>query len=282
MASASKPVLVHLVFKAVEAGLIGSIDDPVVKWEPGLADLNANLNHKDARITWRHLMNQISAYGLTEEPGTSFAYNDFQTMMFWEVLMQKVYKCVPEEAGEKVLRPQVFDLIGAQDKPTYRVKPPPQVSGRLVISPRDFARFGLVYLHGGQWRGRQVIDKKWVDLALRSPLPLSMPRTTGKEAQMLPGARSMGGTRDQEENLGSYSFMWWLNKPDAQGRPLWPDVPADAFCAAGHGGVKVLMVIPSLDLEVVWANTNLENTAMCVHGRGQINETMKKLLAAVR
>ena len=282
VASASKPVMVHLVFKAVEEGLIGGIDDPVAKWEPGLAALNPNLNHKDLRMTWRHLMNQTSAYGLTEEPGTSFAYNDFQSMLFWEVLMQKVYKSAPDEAGEKVLRPQLFDLIGAQDKPTYRVKPPPGVSGRLVISPRDFARVGLVYLHGGQWQGRQVIEKKWVDLALHSPLPLSLPRTTGKDAEMLPGARTMGGTKDQEENLGAYSFMWWLNKPDAKGRLLWPDVPADAYCAAGHGGVKVLMVIPSLDMVVVWANTTLQNVPMCGVGRDQINEAMKKMLAAVR
>ncbi|MDB6137325.1 MAG: beta-lactamase [Verrucomicrobiaceae bacterium] len=282
VASASKPVLVHLVFKAVEAGLIGSIDDPVVKWEPRLGTLNPGLDHKDAKITWRHLMNQTSGYGLEELPGTAFAYNDFQTQLFWELLYEKVYACTPDQAAGKILRPQLFDLLGAQDNPTYRIRPPPQVTGRLIISARDFARMGVAYLHGGKWQGRQIIEEKWVKLAIHSPLPLSLPRTSGKEAEMLPGARSAGGTKNQEDNIGGYGFMWWMNKPDAQGKLLWPDVPEDAYGAAGHGGLKVLIVIPSLDLVVAWNSVNLERQEMCGGGRVQINASLKKMLSALR
>ncbi|MDB6119626.1 MAG: Beta-lactamase [Verrucomicrobiaceae bacterium] len=282
VASASKPVLVHLTFKAVEAGLISSIDEPVVKWEPRLATLNASLGHKDAKITWRHLMDQTSGYGLAEEPGAAFAYNDFQTQLFWELLFEKVYACKPEEVTDKVLRPQLFDLIGALDKPSYRIRPVPQITGRLVVSARDFARVGLVYLHGGKWQGKQVIDEKWVKLALESYLPLTVPRTSGKEAEMLPGARTSGGTKDQENNLGGYGFMWWRNKRDAQGKLLWPDVPTDAYGAIGHGGLKVLIVIPSQDMVVVWNSVNLERREMGNGGREQINDAMKRLMAAVK
>ncbi len=282
VASASKPVLVHLTFKAVEAGLISSIDEPVAKWEPRLATLNAELGHKDAKMTWRHLMNQTSGYGLAEEPGAAFAYNDYQTQLFWELLFEKVYACKPDGVTEKVLRPQLFDLIGALDKPNYRIRPAPQVTGRLVVSARDFARVGLVYLHGGKWQGKQIIDEKWVKLAINTPLSLSMPRASGKEAEMLPGARSAGGTKNQEENLGSYGFMWWMNRPDAKGKLLWPDVPTDAYGAVGHGGLKVLIVIPSLDIVVVWNSVNLERREMCNGGRDQINDAMKRLMAAVK
>ena len=282
VASAEKPVMVHLVFKAVEKGLIANIDDPVVKWEPGLAKLNAPLDHKDKRITWRHLMNQTSGYGLIEEPGTTFGYNDFQTQMFWDVLFEKVFKVTPEDAAEKVLRPQLFDLIGALDKPSYRLRPPPQPTSRLVVSASDFARVGLVYLHGGRWKGQPIIDEKWVKLALTSPLPLSVPRTSGKDAEMLPGARSLGGGKNQEDNLGSYSFMWWLNKPDRTGKLLWPDLPTDAYAAAGNGGQKLLMVIPSLDLVVSWNSTNLERYEMWAGGRDQINAAIKRLLDAIK
>lgn len=282
VASASKPVLVHLVFKAIEAGLISSIDEPVVKWEPRLATLNASLDHKDAKMTWRHLMNQTSGYGLVEEPGAAFAYNDYQTHLFWELLFEKAYACKAEEVTEKVLRPQLFDLIGAVDNPSYRIRPAPQVTGRLVVSARDFARVGLLYLHGGKWQGKSVIDEKWVKLAITSPLPLSLPRTSGKDAEMLPGARSSGGTKNQEENLGSYGFMWWLNKPDAKGKLLWPDAPADAYGAIGHGGLKVLIVIPSLDTVIVWNSVNLQRMEMCAGGRDQINEALKRLMAAVK
>ena len=282
VASAEKPIMVHLVFKAIEKGLIGSIDDPVVKWEPALAKLNAALDHKDTRVTWRHLMNQTSGYGLVEEPGAAYGYNDFQTQMFWDVLFEKVYAVSPDQAAEQVLRPQLFDLIGALDHPWYRIRPPPQTTSRLIVSARDFARVGLVYLHGGRWKDKQVIDEKWVKLAINSPLPLSLPRTSGKDAEMLPGARSLGGGKNQEDNLGSYSFMWWLNKPDRTGKLLWPDLPSDTFAAVGHGGVKVLMVIPSLDLVVSWNTSVLERLEMWGGGRDQINVAVKKLLDAVR
>ena len=282
VASAAKPIMVHFLFKAVEEGIVGSIDDPVVKFEPRLSSLNPALDHKDTRITWRHLMNQTSGYGLIEPPGEAFGYNDFQSQLFWDVLFHNVYGCKANEATDQVLRPRLFDQLGALDKPYYRIRPAPQVSGRLVVSARDFARVGLLYLHGGQWKGKQVIDKKWVELALHNPLPLSLPRTSGKEADVLPGARTMGGGKNQEENLGGYSFMWWLNRPDAHGKLLWPDVPADAIGAVGHGGLKVLIVIPSLDLVVSWNGVNLERREMCVGGRDQINTAMKKLIEAVR
>ena len=282
VASASKPVMVHLVFKAIESGLIGSIDDRVVKWEPRLATLNAALDHKDAQMTWRHLMNQTSGYGLTEAPGAAFGYNDFQTQLFWDVLFEKVYACTPEEATDKALRPQLFNKIGAQDNPCYRIRPPPHVTSRLIVSARDFARVGMVYLHGGIWQGKQVIDPKWVKLALSSPLPLSLPCTSGKDAEMLPGARSMGGGKNLEENLGGYGFMWWLNKPDAHGKLLWPDLPQDTFGAVGHGGLKVLIVIPSQDLIIAWNSVNLERREMCNGGRDQINDALKRLMAAIQ
>lgn len=52
-ASAAKPVYAHFLFKAVEEGTIPSLDQPVSEWEPRLKKINANLDHKDARITWR-------------------------------------------------------------------------------------------------------------------------------------------------------------------------------------------------------------------------------------
>ena len=71
VASASKPVLAHLVLLAVQSGRIPSLDDPVLRWLPALGDLNPSLNHKDAAITWRHLITQTSCFGVSEAPGTA-------------------------------------------------------------------------------------------------------------------------------------------------------------------------------------------------------------------
>jgi len=41
----------------------------------------------------------------------------------------------------------------------------------LVLKPRDMARFGLLYLNGGQWDGEQIIPKKWVEDSVSSHTP---------------------------------------------------------------------------------------------------------------
>ena len=278
VASASKPVMAHFVFKAIEAGKIASLDEPVAKWLPELGHLNPALHHKDANITWRHLLNQTSCYGVTEAPGTAYDYNDFQTALLWTLIYEKVSNVPREEITAQVLGPQLFDLIGAQDKPKLRLQPEPKVNGRLVISPRDFARLGLVYLHGGKWNGQPIIDAAHVGTAIGSPLPLTLPRTQGKDADMLPHQRSYGGGKNQEDHLGCYTFMWWLNRD----KELWPSLPADTFAAIGNGGPKTLMVIPSLDLVLAWNDANMKPLPLYAGGREQMEAVLVKLMDAVR
>lgn len=84
-------------------------------------------------------------------------------------------------------------------------------------SPRDWAKFGLLYLHQGHWNGTQVFDKTWYDYAI-SP------------------------TNSSE---GRYGAQIWLN---AGG--FLPDVPRDVFSFNGYQGQRVY-ICPSQDLVVV-------------------------------
>ena len=43
--------------------------------------------------------------------------------------------------------------------------------GGMFISARDHARFGLLFLENGNWNGKQLISRKWIDLA-RTPTPV--------------------------------------------------------------------------------------------------------------
>ncbi|MEI7602003.1 MAG: hypothetical protein WCJ41_22185, partial [Aestuariivirga sp.] len=79
--SVVKVIFSHLVQKSVKDGELPSLDATAVQHEPALAALNASLGHKDARITWRHFLNQTACYGQTEEPGTAFDYNDFTMVL---------------------------------------------------------------------------------------------------------------------------------------------------------------------------------------------------------
>jgi CubicO group peptidase (beta-lactamase class C family) len=278
VASAAKPVYAHFLFKAVEDGRIRSLDEPVCRWEPRLKDINAGLGGKDSRITWRHMANQVSCYGLVEEPGTAYAYNDWQMALLFDTLFGKVYGAAPATVDSQVLRPLLADLIGCQDNPTFLAFGADDRAGRLAISPRDFARFGLLYLRAGKWGDRQLLRPEYARMAVTDPLPNSIPQAGGEAAEMIPGQRSIGSTRipdNQTDHMGSYSWLWWTNGVDREGNRHWPDVPTDAFACLGHGGKRAMVVLPGFDLIASWNNTR-------INGREMENRALKHLLDALR
>jgi CubicO group peptidase (beta-lactamase class C family) len=253
IASAVKPVISTLLLFAVQEGKLKSVDDPVAEFEPRLRTINGG---KDAGITWRHLASQTSGYGLVEAPGKAYSYNDFALALYYDVLTEKVL----QEPGTQALKSRLGHTLQFEDPYRFRETGPNSRGGRLEISCRDLARFGLFYLHDGRWRGRQVLRPDLVKLAVSSPIPGDLPRTSGQEADMLPGQRSLGGTRNiTPAGPGFYSFNWWLNRMDAKDRRLFVDAPVDAYVAAGHGGKRMLWIIPSLDLIVCWNDSPIDD-----------------------
>lgn len=253
IASAVKPVISTLLLLAVQDGRLKSVDAKVADFEPGLLKLNRG---KDAGITWRHLASQTSGYGLGEPPGEAYAYNDSALALYYDTLTRGVYK----QDGTRVLKEQLGDVLGFQDKYTFEAFGPNDRPGRLAISVRDLARFGLFYLRGGRWNDKQVLNPGLVRLALGSPVPADLPRTAGKDAEMLPKQRTLGGGKNQTAvGPGVYSFNWWVNRTDRAGNRFFADLPPDAFVASGHGGKRALWVIPSLDLIVAWNDANIDD-----------------------
>src|SRR5262249_21275263 len=160
-----------------------------------------------------------SGYGLTERPGEAYAYNDYAIALYYDTLMQGVFR----EDGNRVLKTQLADKLGFQDRYTFEAFGPKDRPGRLAVSVRDLARFGLLYLRGGRWREEQIIKPEFVKLAISSPLPADTPLTAGKDAAMLLGQRTFGGGKTiTRVGPGFYSFNWWLNRTDRAGRRLFP------------------------------------------------------------
>ncbi|HSR42789.1 MAG TPA: serine hydrolase, partial [Longimicrobiales bacterium] len=129
---------------------------------------------------------------------------------------------VVEKRGEDWLgfpRRALFDRIGIRDAVLETDR-----FGNFIITGYDFmsaydwARFGLLHLWDGVWEGERILPEGWSDF-------VSTP--TGSDP-----SRSYGG-------------LWWVNDG---GR--FPDLPADAYTAAGFMGQNTV-VIPSLDMVVV-------------------------------
>ena len=261
VASAVKPWYSTLLFQAVEKGLLPSLDTPVAKYVPELEEINAALGHKDRNITFTHMANQISCYGVEEAPGTAFDYNDWQMALFADTLFFKIYGESWETVDEKVLHAQLTDILECEDEPTFLAFGIHNRAGRLAVSPRDFARFGWLFLNGGGWKGQQLISRPHLQLATQSPVPNSIPRTAGKAAEMIPGQRSIGSERipdNQTDHHGGYSWLWWVNGVDREGVTRWPDAPPGVFAALGHAnGMRGMAVLPTLDLVISWNDTTM-------------------------
>ncbi len=207
------------------------------------------------QIRWEHLLNQSSDWSGTlwgghdwadrppsegelddwknrryHTPGTHFEYNDVRVNVLAYSLLNTWRKPLPQ-----VLKEHIMDPIGAS--PTWRwygyknswieldgnrmqsVSGGGHSGGGLFISTEDHARFGLLFLNEGNWRGKQLISKKWIQMATQS-----------SPAQV------------------NYGYMWWLNKKGTS--RYWEGVPENVFYAAGFGG-NFIIIIPDQNVVVV-------------------------------
>jgi CubicO group peptidase (beta-lactamase class C family) len=98
--------------------------------------------------------------------------------------------------------------------------------GQLYLRPRDMLKFGILFLDGGEWRGRRIISRAWVE---RSTRPLTR----------------IGSRR--------YGYLWWR-----QGFRVAVgdrEHTVDTILASGNGGQKIY-VVPSLRLVAVFTGGN--------------------------
>ena len=122
-------------------------------------------------------------------------------------------------------RRALFDRIGMRSAVFE-----PDASGTLVgssyvyASPRDWARFGLLYLQDGVWQGERILPEGWVAYS-------STPTPTAP--------------------LGQYGAHFYTNPANAAEKTdrTWPDLP-EFFYASGYEGQKVV-IIPSHNLVIV-------------------------------
>jgi hypothetical protein len=92
-------------------------------------------------------------------------------------------------------------------------------SSYLLATPRDWARFGQLYLQDGVWQGQRLLPEGWVRYT-----------TT-----------PTGGAPK-----GQYGASFWLNagEPGNPANRRWPDAPTDAYAALGFQEQNVI-IIPS-------------------------------------
>ena len=234
--SCRKSLLNSLIGIAVAEGKINP-DDTLEKL--GIDDNKPSLTAEEKQATVRDLLEARSGVyhptvyetkGMEEEkpprgshaPGTFWYYNnwDFNTLGFLyekatgEKIFDSFYRRIAQPIGMQDFKPRDGEYIGSRDSrfPAYV----------FDMSARDFARFGLLYLHGGNWNGVQVVPEDWVKASTQ---PYS------------------------DTESGGYGYLWWTGDSHS-GRAQQIAFPKGSFWAEGHLG-QYAVVVPSLDLIVV-------------------------------
>jgi CubicO group peptidase (beta-lactamase class C family) len=153
----------------------------------------------------------VLSHALRDKPGDVWYYNGGLTQVLGGVVRQITGKPLDVYAKEVLFAPLGITQYEWLGEPKWDPHMPAAASG-LRMRARDLARFGSVYLHKGQWQGRQIVPALWVE------------RSTRRHVQ------SIGAWHGSAQ--WGYGYQWWI------GRPAGYDVAV----ARGNGNQRVFVV----------------------------------------
>ena len=202
--SVAKSFTSAVLGKALEKGIISSLDDPVTKYLPQLSDdgdfkgvtlrhlmqmqsgfayerTNGNLWHDlwsdDAAFYYTTNMKKLlSDMRRVQPPPAPWAYKDSDTELLGWVLNATAGKPVAKQ-----LEDEIWKKIGTEYDATFgldRNGGLDKVSAAFQATVFDYARFGRLYLNNGSWNGEQILPAEWVRASTTIDMSRSEPEVT--------------------------------------------------------------------------------------------------------
>lgn len=237
-ASAIKPVITTAKAIAIKEGRITGMNDRVGRF--GWA-----VTQPDASITFAHLGNMVSGYGLPENPGAAWAYNDWGVALDCRTLFTQPGDAV--SAFGQTMTQVIHSRLASLQFQDGGVVGAGRNGCQLFASIRDAARLGQFWMNRGRWRGVQIIPAAFFTSFWRNLVSATLPRTAGSPTNdylMVAGSTGGGPNQTQFDGRGRYGSYVWFNSP----KRAWTSAPTDAFAAIGHHNAEPIFVIPSLQI----------------------------------
>ncbi len=245
----SEKYLTHSVRKSFLSGLYGKyVHDGTIDLDRNMASLGIDddppLTPQEKGATIRDCLKARSGVYHTAEaeseamhnlkpergrfrPGTFWIYNnwDFNVLgtIFEKLTGKKIFQAMNEDIAEAI---GMEDFV-PEDSRSFRTDRSLHEAYMFVISARDCARYGHLFLREGLWGNKQVIPADWVR----------------ESTTYFSDASIYGGD--------GYGYMWWVAK-DHNRHPHFPQVKLKegTYSARGAGG-QFIVVIPDRDMVVV-------------------------------
>lgn len=239
--SMAKSIVSILIGIAHDEGLIKSLDDPVANYLPEWKDDDKN------KITIRHILTMTSGLSwsesyvhpfcdvaelyydtddrdlalnrreIEEEPGKTWGYKSGDTQVLVYILEAVTGMKMADYASEKLWKP-----MGAESEAMWSLSSDENSSEKgfccFYSTTRDFARFGKLINHLGNWNGQQLVSAQFI-----------------KEMKSIWPVKKGNGN---DNNL--YGYQYWIMK----GRPY------EVTYFRGMSGQYIISV-PAHDLVIV-------------------------------
>jgi hypothetical protein len=243
--SVAKSFVSALVGIAIDEGHIEDVHDPVTKYVPFLkntgydgvpikhvlqmssgvrfdetyADYDSDINRMGRSLAFNTALDDFVASLESERPsGEYHHYVSMDTQVLAMVLRETTGQTLAQN-----LEDHIWTKIGMESDAYWLIDGGgmEMAFGGLNAVLRDYARFGLLYLHGGAWNGQRIVPADWVAASV-----------TPDAAHLQPGDNP-----DSDSVMG-YGHQWWI-----------PENPEGDFLAIGvynqfiyvHPGLNVVI-----------------------------------------
>jgi len=208
--SMAKSYYAALIGISLDRGEIGSLDDKVGKYLDYFNDERSNItirdlldmssgldfpSHEHEKMFFQtdHLA-YAKNVGVEKDAGIKFEYNNVNSMLLGDILLQATGQKADILFEERILEP-----LGITDFKLWKDEEGNVMTYCCVdMSARDYSKFGLLFARNGMWKEKQVISKEFVDETFQVVWNLTPNRFT-------------------DLNRG-YSLHWWISKYDDESK----------------------------------------------------------------
>lgn len=245
--SITKSITSALIGIAVEKGFIEGVDEPIsaffpeyqgafqdprkrtiklkhiltltsgLDWDERSYPYSDPRNSEYRQVTSDDWMEYVLERPVADEPGTKWVYNTGSVHLLSGVIKNATGMYTKEFTKKYLFKPLGITKFEWNQDPQGN-QCTGGTHGGLRLRTRDVAKFGQMILNGGDWNGKQVIQKEWVKESTRRHLTVQ-------------GNRGLG-------------YLWWQDSFVIRGKKI------DYFYAAGYGGQSIT-IAPELDLMLV-------------------------------
>ena len=208
--SMAKSYYAALIGISIDKGEIGSLDDAVAKYLDYFNDERSNItirdlldmssgldfpSHEHEKMFFQadHL-GYAKQVGVEKDAGIKFEYNNVNSMLLGDILLEATGKKADVLFEERILQP-----LGINDYKLWKDEKGNVMTYCCVdMSARNYSKFGLLFARDGLWKDEQLISKAFIDETFQVVWNLTPERFT-------------------DLNRG-YSLHWWISKHDDESK----------------------------------------------------------------